>query len=772
LSGSIEKINCNSERQAALLSEVIKMIRRFFATWALPVSAGLAAFTGCGQNNVDTFGGIVDASVFDEKHTPNTDVDGDGIIESLFPQQGYINGKVVQFFDFGPVPALFNVNIDKFVTTPNFLFRLTGNCKAPEGKVPFTGVEGIDFDPRFDTFSPFGHHDIVEFLPDGADADGDENIDYNPILQVVTVAVPNGTDCNSILSGTTLRKRLASEDVNGNGILDRGEDTDNDNLLDDDLNGDLVATVTNEFVLLETFEAFTRLPDLVFSSVADPSNKNGRNLGFLLFDPDGFSEDLDIDQRFEIEPELDVNANDELEDEDIDQDGVLDIDEDINGDGQLQAAEDVDGDNRLDIKEDDNNNGVLDVEDKDHDNRRDCGEVTATLCIAAEFDRLPITEDLNGNDLLDAGEDGSTVAFGEPNGILDTEDLNGDDLLSNTEDLNGDGAISGIQGAIPAYQDEFITFFNTFLLHVVEFRTPTLETEVLATEDLNGNGVLDAGEDGNANGVIDELTAFSAASMKMFVDAQELDSRPIFEFAPGEVGFQSLAEIVFYERLDPNLLAGEIASLNDLLAASIANRVEIDLEPSNLLLHVGFARSGAALDDSNVLGNSVFFQDTDEDGIPNFIEELLLGSDANDTDSDNDGLLDSEEDRNRDGDIGDFESSPLLADGDADGISDADEFDNGTNPSSDDTDEDGLKDKQEDIDADGIVDAGETDPSDADSDNDTLLDGDEIADGTNPNDSNTDNDCFTDDTEVNELNSDPANINSPVTFVVGSCVVP
>jgi hypothetical protein len=753
------------------------MIRRFFATWAIPMSAGLAAFTGCGQNNVDTFGGVVDASAFDSKHTPDTDVDGDTITESLLPKEGYIDGKVVQYFDFGTVPALFNADLEKFLVTPNVLFRLNGECTPEDGKIVVTGTEGIDFDPRFETFSPFQHHDIIEFLPDGTDADEDGNNDYTPLLQIVNVDVPAGTNCNEILSGRTLRKRLKSEDLNGNGVLDRNEDTDNDNLIDDDLKGDLTATVTQEFVLAETFDAFTRLPDLVFSPVPDPSNNKSRNFGFVRFDPDGFSEDLDIDLTFETEPEIDLNANDILEDEDKDQDGHLDVKEDLNNDGQLQAAEDQDGDNRLDIKEDLNNNGVLDVEDKDHDTRRDCGEICPrdnsdagftciTQCIESEFGKPPITEDANNNGILDTGEDGSTAEFGPPNGVLDTEDVNGDGVLSNNEDLDGNGSPSGLQGGIPTYRDEFIVFFNTFLLHTVEFRDPTITTEVLATEDQNGNGVLDAGEDANGNGIIDDLTAFSAATMRVFLDKDVPDSRPIFEFAPGEPGFQPLSEVVFYTRLaNSNLLAGEIASLDDLEAAELANRVDIedaDDERTGVVVHFAFARSGAALADSNVLGDSVFFRDADADGLPDFIEDLFLGSDPEDTDTDNDGLLDSEEDRNRDGDIGAFESDPLLADGDNDGINDSDEFDNGTDPSSDDTDEDGLRDKTEDANANGNVDAGETDPLDADSDNDGLLDGDEVADGSDPNDSNSDNDCFDDGVEVNELNSDPNNINDPV----------
>jgi len=50
-----------------------------------------------------------------------------------------------------------------------------------------------------------------------------------------------------------------------------------------------------------------------------------------------------------------------------------------------------------------------------------------------------------------------------------------------------------------------------------------------------------------------------------------------------------------------------------------------------------------------------------------------------------------------------------------------------------DSDEDGLLDGEEDTDLDGIVDAGETDPADSDSDDDGYDDGEEVAAGTDPN---------------------------------------
>jgi hypothetical protein len=70
-------------------------------------------------------------------------------------------------------------------------------------------------------------------------------------------------------------------------------------------------------------------------------------------------------------------------------------------------------------------------------------------------------------------------------------------------------------------------------------------------------------------------------------------------------------------------------------------------------------------------------------------------------DSDNDGISDGGEDKNRNGNKDVTETSPVDAD----------------------NDDDGLKDGQEDVDMDGVLDSGETDPIDSDTDNDGLNDG-------------------------------------------------
>ncbi len=136
--------------------------------------------------------------------------------------------------------------------------------------------------------------------------------------------------------------------------------------------------------------------------------------------------------------------------------------------------------------------------------------------------------------------------------------------------------------------------------------------------------------------------------------------------------------------------------------------------------------------------------DTDGDGLPDSIEEYL-GSDANNIDTDNDGLNDYYEifgtytdsakaDTDENG-VDDGEE-----DFDEDGLTNLGEFLSETYPYTDDTDGDGLSDGDE-------VNEHGTDPLVADTDSDELCDGDEIILGTNPLVQDTDGDGVIDSKE-------------------------
>ena len=99
---------------------------------------------------------------------------------------------------------------------------------------------------------------------------------------------------------------------------------------------------------------------------------------------------------------------------------------------------------------------------------------------------------------------------------------------------------------------------------------------------------------------------------------------------------------------------------------------------------------------------STFATDTDQDGLPDILEEEL-GTNPNNPDSDNDGISDGEE-------YNQTYTDPTLNDTDGDGILDGTEIANGTDPRNGDSDFDGMLDSEEDLDSDGEVDSGETDP--------------------------------------------------------------
>ena len=137
------------------------------------------------------------------------------------------------------------------------------------------------------------------------------------------------------------------------------------------------------------------------------------------------------------------------------------------------------------------------------------------------------------------------------------------------------------------------------------------------------------------------------------------------------------------------------------------------------------------------------FTDADSDGLSDYREGNILGTNPNLADSDSDGLSDYDE-------VNTHSTNPLLSDTDSDGLSDTDElYIHGTDPSDSDSDDDSLTDRAE-------VNDYSTDPNDTDSDDDQLSDADEVNTYlTNPNLSDSDNDQLSDYSEINSHLTDP-----------------
>ncbi|WP_437279081.1 hypothetical protein WME90_00570 [Sorangium sp. So ce375] len=170
-------------------------------------------------------------------------------------------------------------------------------------------------------------------------------------------------------------------------------------------------------------------------------------------------------------------------------------------------------------------------------------------------------------------------------------------------------------------------------------------------------------------------------------------------------------------------------------------------------------------------------EDSDGDGLIDVIEEEI-GTDPNDADSDDDGVIDGDEPNFSDDHDGDGLINALDPDSDNDGLFDGTELGlpcdregtdaaagnciadadptTTTHPLDADTDDGGVPDGVEDTDHDGAIDAGETDPNNGaddavgdDRDGDGLPDAVEEAIGTDPDDADSDDDGALDGQEMN-----------------------
>ena len=113
------------------------------------------------------------------------------------------------------------------------------------------------------------------------------------------------------------------------------------------------------------------------------------------------------------------------------------------------------------------------------------------------------------------------------------------------------------------------------------------------------------------------------------------------------------------------------------------------------------------------VGSDPYNPDTDGDNLPDGFESLTLGTDSTKPDTDDNGVLDCDEDF------------------DEDGLTNLQEYEHGTEPYNEDTDGDGLKDGEE-------INTYGTDPLKVDTDDDGLYDGDEIYFETDPLNPDTD----------------------------------
>ncbi|MGB9963660.1 calcium-binding protein [Halobacterium hubeiense] len=240
-------------------------------------------------------------------------------------------------------------------------------------------------------------------------------------------------------------------------------------------------------------------------------------------------------------------------------------------------------------------------------------------------------------------------------------------------------------------------------------------------------------------------------------------------YADYDVRLTDTREARFAEPFDESLAATEV-TLGELATteADLAFEPrEQELEPGRHTLYATMYPSGSGdqsrLDDRAITVHVINRGgDLDADGLSN-ANELSLGTDFRDPDTDGDDLEDGPE-------VHQFGSDPTDPDTDDDGVRDDEEVRAGTDYGEADTDADTLDDRSElagntsavraDSDLDGLPDALElelgTDPHDRDTDGDGLTDLTEYRDtGTDPLVADTDGDGLEDDIELRRYGTDP-----------------
>ncbi|WP_080681908.1 DUF11 domain-containing protein [Sorangium cellulosum] len=464
--------------------------------------------------------------------------------------------------------------------------------------------------------------------------------------------------------------------------------------------------------------------------------------------------------------------------EDVDLDGVIDEGETDpnNGDDDATPPVDSDGDGLSDELEetigsdpndaDSDDDGALDGQEPNPADDTDGDGLINVLDVDSDDDGLfdgtelglpcdnPATDEEAGHCIADADEGATKTSPID----ADTDDGG---VPDGQEDLDRDGAIGA---------DE---------------TDPNDGDDDSAPEDTDGDGLIDALEteigtdpndaDSDDDGVIDgdEPNFRDDHDGDGLINALDPDSDDDGLFDGTELGLPCGLEAT-----DPEAES----CIADADPATKTHPLDPDTDDGSVADGVEDANHNGAIDegetDPNNGDDDAVADDSDGDGLPDAVEEMI-GSDPNDADSDDDGALDGEERSPGEDTDGDGLINARDVDSDNDGLfdgtelglpcdregtnadaghcrADKDEGATKTDPLDADSDDGGVPDGQEDVNLDGAIDEGETDPNNgdddgmpADTDGDGLSDAVEDEIGTDPNDGDSDDDGVLDGDEPN-----------------------
>ena len=667
----------------------------------------------------------------------SSDSDGDGLINPLDPDSD--NDGLFDGTELGVTTAPMGTTVSRgnFIADADPTTRTNPLVADTDRGGVRDGLEDTNRNGRVDAGerNPLNPADDVTTTMDG-DGDG-----LSDTLEAALGTNPNDADSDDdgVLDGA---EPNFTADTDGDGRINPLDpDSDNDGLLDGtELGVTMAPTGTNVLAgfFVPDADPTTRTspvnPDTDGGGVRDgveDTNRNGRvdagernpldpaddSMGGPDADGDGLPDGL--------EAMLGTNPNDP----DTDDDGVRDGDEpsfsaDTDGDGLINAL-DVDADN----------DGLFDGTESGVTTAPMGTDVTRGFFLADADPTTrtnPLLRDTDGGGVIDGAEDldrNGRVDLGERN-----SNLASDDAPAPT-DTDGDGLTDALETALGTNPMD---------------------------PDSDDDGVLDGAEpnfssDTDGDGLINPLDVDS-------------DNDGLFDGTESGVTTAptgtDVARGFFTADADPATRTNPL--LRDTDRGGLSDGAE-DLD-RNGRIDMGERNPNLASDDSPAA------VDTDMDGLTD-AQETALGTNPNDADSDDDGVLDGAEPNFSADTDGDGRINALDPDSDGDGLFDGTESGvtmasastdtrrgffvpdadpaTRTNPLLRDTDRGGVSDGSEDTNGNGRVDAGERDPRNRaddsmatpDADNDGLPDALEVRLGTNPMDPDTDDDGVLDGAE-------------------------